>query len=408
MLTDTKLRSLKAKDKVFRIADSNGLTIEVRPTGAKFWRYRYRYVGKPTMLTLGEYPMMGLADARTARDKARGLLKGGANPVQVAQAERAAAVLNAENTFGAIAKELLAKRSKEGLSPGSVARETRLLEKDLVGLANVPIADVTPPMLLTALRKLEKRGVIETAHRARSLASLVFRYAVATGRAKSNPAADLLGALQVPQKQHFASITDPDKVGALLRAIHAYNGTPAVMAALKLAPLVFVRPGELRAARWADIDLEAAEWRYTATKTGTPHIVPLSTQAVAILKALHPVTQRSEFVFPSMRSAKRPMSENTINVALKLLGFDGDTMTGHGFRAMARTILDEVLGFRPDFIEHQLAHAVRDPNGRAYNRTAHLAERTKMMQGWADYLDTLRAGDNKVVALRGKKSGGTR
>lgn len=405
MLTDTKLRSLKAKDKVFRIADSNGLTIEVRPTGAKFWRYRYRYVGKPTMLTLGEYPMMGLADARTARDKAKGLLKAGANPVQVAQAERAAAVLNAENTFGAIAKELLAKRSKEGLSAGSVARETRLLDKDLVGLANVPIADVTPPMLLTALRKLEKRGVIETAHRARALASLVFRYAVATGRAKSNPAADLLGALQAPQKRHFASITDPAKVGALLRAIHAYNGTPAVMAALKLAPLVFVRPGELRAALWADVDLEAAEWRYTATKTGTPHIVPLSTQAVAILKALHPVTQRSEFVFPSMRSAKRPMSENTINVALRLLGFDGDTMSGHGFRAMARTILDEVLGFRPDFIEHQLAHAVRDPNGRAYNRTAHLAERTKMMQAWSDYLDTLRAGDKKVVALRAKKSG---
>ena len=405
MLTDTKLRSLKAKDKVFRIADSNGLTIEVRPTGAKFWRYRYRYVGKPTMLTLGEYPMMGLADARTARDKAKGLLKAGANPVQVAQAERAAAVLNAENTFGAIAKELSAKRSKEGLSAGSVARETRLLDKDLVGLANVPIADVTPPMLLTALRKLEKRGVIETAHRARALASLVFRYAVATGRAKSNPAADLLGALQAPQKRHFASITDPAKVGALLRAIHAYNGTPAVMAALKLAPLVFVRPGELRAALWADVDLEAAEWRYTATKTGTPHIVPLSTQAVAILKALHPVTQRSEFVFPSMRSAKRPMSENTINVALRLLGFDGDTMSGHGFRAMARTILDEVLGFRPDFIEHQLAHAVRDPNGRAYNRTAHLAERTKMMQAWSDYLDTLRAGDKKVVALRAKKSG---
>lgn len=405
MLTDTKLRSLKAKDKVFRIADSNGLTIEVRPTGAKFWRYRYRYVGKPTMLTLGEYPMMGLADARTARDKAKGLLKAGANPVQVAQAERAAAVLNAENTFGAIAKELSAKRSKEGLSAGSVARETRLLDKDLVGLANVPIADVTPPMLLTALRKLEKRGVIETAHRARALASLVFRYAVATGRAKSNPAADLLGALQAPQKRHFASITDPAKVGALLRAIHAYNGTPAVMAALKLAPLVFVRPGELRAALWADVDLEAAEWRYTATKTGTPHIVPLSTQAVAILKALHPVTQRSEFVFPSMRSAKRPMSENTINVALRLLGFDGDTMSGHGFRAMARTILDEVLGFRPDFIEHQLAHAVRDPNGRAYNRTAHLAERTKMMQAWSDYLDTLRAGDKKVVALRAMKSG---
>lgn len=406
MLTDTKLRSLKAKAKVFRIADSNGLTIEVRPTGLKFWRYRYRFASKPTMLTLGEYPAVGLADARAARDSARAQLKAGVNPAQVAQAKRAAGVLNAETTFGAIAKEMLAKRTKEGLSAGSIAREERMVEKELAGLVSVPIADVTAPMLLAALRKVESRGVIETAHRARSLAGMVFRYAIATARATYNPAADLAGALQAPKKQHFASVTDPEKVGDLLRAIHAYQGSPAVMAALKLAPLVFVRPGELRTAQWAHVDLDSAEWRFTASKTRTPHIVPLSTQAVAILTELQPFTQRSDYVFPSIRSAKRPMSENTVNVALKAMGFDGETMTGHGFRAMARTILDEVLGYRPDFIEHQLAHAVRDPNGRAYNRTAHLPERKKMMQGWADYLDNLRTDTSKkVVPLKRNASG---
>ena len=405
-LTDTKLRGLKPEATVYRIADTNGLTIEVRPTGLKFWRYRYRFAGKPTMLTLGEYPATGLADARAARDTARAQLKAGVNPAQVVQAKRAAGVLNAETTFGAIAKEMLAKRTKEGLSAGSIAREERMVEKELAGLVSVPIADVTAPMLLAALRKVESRGVIETAHRARSLAGMVFRYAIATARATYNPAADLAGALQAPKKQHFASVTDPDKVGDLLRAIHAYQGSPTVMAALKLAPLVFVRPGELRTAQWAHIDLDAAEWRFTASKTGTPHIVPLSTQAVAILTELQPFTQRSDYVFPSIRSAKRPMSENTVNVALKAMGFDGETMTGHGFRAMARTILDEVLGYRPDFIEHQLAHAVRDPNGRAYNRTAHLPERRKMMQGWSDYLENLRTDTSKkVVPMKRNASG---
>ena len=405
-LTDTKLRGLKPEATVYRIADTNGLTIEVRPTGLKFWRYRYRFAGKPTMLTLGEYPATGLADARAARDTARAQLKAGVNPAQVVQAKRAAGVLNAETTFGAIAKEMLAKRTKEGLSAGSIAREERMVEKELAGLVSVPIADVTAPMLLAALRKVESRGVIETAHRARSLAGMVFRYAIATARATYNPAADLAGALQAPKKQHFASVTDPDKVGDLLRAIHAYQGSPTVMAALKLAPLVFVRPGELRTAQWAHIDLDAAEWRFTASKTGTPHIVPLSTQAVAILTELQPFTQRSDYVFPSIRSAKRPMSENTVNVALKAMGFDGETMTGHGFRAMARTILDEVLGYRPDFIEHQLAHAVRDLNGRAYNRTAHLPERKKMMQGWSDYLENLRTDTSKkVVPMKRNASG---
>lgn len=390
MLTDTKLRSLKAKVKVYRIADTNGLAIEVRPTGAKFWRYRYRFAGKATMLTLGEYPLMGLADARAARDKARSLLKAGTNPVHVAKAQRVAIAERTENTFGVIANELLAKRAREGLGAGSVKRERRLIDKDLASIRVLPIADVSAPALLAALRKLEANGTIETAHRARSFAGLVFKYAIATGRTDHNPAADLTGALQQPQKKHFASVTDPAKVAKLLQAIHAYRATPVVMSALKLAPLLFVRPGELRSARWEDVDVESAEWRFTASKTKTPHIVPLARQAIGILEDLRPVTQRSEYVFPSLRGARRPMSENAINVALRTLGFDGETMSGHGFRAMARTILDEVLGFRPDYIEHQLAHAVRDPNGRAYNRTAHLAERKKMMQAWADYLDQLR------------------
>ena len=390
MLTDTKLRSLKAKVKVYRIADTNGLAIEVRPTGAKFWRYRYRFAGKATMLTLGEYPLMGLADARAARDKARSLLKAGTNRVHVAKAQRFAIAERTENTFGVIANELLAKRAREGLGAGSVKRERRLIDKDLASIRVLPIADVSAPALLAALRKLEANGTIETAHRARSFAGLVFKYAIATGRTDHNPAADLTGALQQPQKKHFASVTDPAKVAKLLQAIHAYRATPVVMSALKLAPLLFVRPGELRSARWEDVDVESAEWRFTASKTKTPHIVPLARQAIGILEDLRPVTQRSEYVFPSLRGARRPMSENAINVALRTLGFDGETMSGHGFRAMARTILDEVLGFRPDYIEHQLAHAVRDPNGRAYNRTAHLAERKKMMQAWADYLDQLR------------------
>jgi integrase len=399
MLTDTKLRTLKPRESAYRIADTNGLCIEVRPSGAKVWRYRYRYAGKPSIVTMAEYPVMGLAEARSERDRLRALVKGGGNPALAAKIERAAKIEQVETTFGAIATELLAKCAKEGLSPGSVKRERRLIDKDMTAISGMPITEVTAPLLLASLRKLEKRGVVETAHRARALAGRVFRYAIATGRAQNNPADDLAGALEQPQTKHFASVTDPEKIGDLLRAMYSYRGSPVTLAALKLAPMLFVRPGELRKARWADMNLDAAEWRFTASKTGTPHIVPLSSQAVDILQDLRHLTSRSELVFPGVRSAKRPMSENTINAALRYLGFSGDTITGHGFRAMARTVLDEVLGFRPDYIEHQLAHAVRDPLGRAYNRTAHLAERKRMMQAWADYLDQLRE-ETKVVPIR--------
>ncbi|WP_374354294.1 tyrosine-type recombinase/integrase [Thermomonas sp.] len=399
MLTDTKLRTLRPRESAYRIADANGLCIEVRTSGAKVWRYRYRHAGKPSIITMGEYPTMGLADARGERDRLRALVRGGGSPANAARIERAANIEQTATTFGAIAAELLAKRAREGLSAGSVMRERRLIEKDMAAVSEMPITDVTAPLLLAALRKLERRGVVETAHRARSLAGRVFRYAIATGRAHGNPAGDLAGALEQPQTKHFASVTDPTKIGALLRAMYSYRGSPVTVAALKLAPMLFVRPGELRKARWADIDLAAAEWRFTASKTGTPHIVPLSSQVKEILEDLRPLTSRSEFVFPGVRSAKRPMSENTINAALRYLGYSGDIITGHGFRAMARTVLDEVLGFRPDFIEHQLAHAVRDPLGRAYNRTAHLADRKRMMQSWADYLDSLRTNASAVPIL---------
>ena len=399
MLTDTKLKALKVQNASYRLADSNGLCIEVRPTGAKVWRYRYRINDKASMVTIGEYPAVSLQQARTERDKLRAMVKAGTNPAHAQRAAKAANVERNANTFGAIGLEYLAKREREGMTAHSVERDRRALKTYLAPIYDSPISDVTAPMLLAALRKLEQRGVIETTHRARALADRVFKYAIATGRGERNPAADLTGALERLQVRHFPSVTKPEQIGALLRALHSYQGSVVTQAALKLAPLVFVRPGELRHAKWEDIDLDAAEWRYMVTKTKTQHIVPLSTQAVAILRELHPYTKRSAYVFPSERTASRPMSENTINAALRGMGYDRDTMTGHGFRAMARTLLDEVLGFRPDYIEHQLAHTVKDPLGRAYNRTTHLPERTKMMQAWSDYLDALRDDSGKVVSI---------
>lgn len=257
MLTDTKLRTLKARTSPYRLADTNGLCIEMRPSGAKVWRYRYRYAGKASMITMAEYPRMGLAQARAERDRLRALLKGGSNPALAAKIERAAKVETAETTFGVIATEFVAKREKEGMSPGSLKRERRLIEKDLAAVSEMPITEVTAPLLLASLRKLEKRGVIETAHRARSFSGRVFRYAIATGRAEKNPADDLAGALEHTKTKHLASVTDPDKIGDLLQAMYSYTGSPVTLAALKLAPMLFVRPGELRKAQWRDIDLEA-------------------------------------------------------------------------------------------------------------------------------------------------------
>jgi integrase len=257
-----------------------------------------------------------------------------------------------------------------------------------------PIAEITPPELLQVIRKIEARGALETAHRALANCSQVFRYAVATGRATRDPSGDLRGALPPVKEQHFAAVTEPAQAAQILRAIDEYQGSAIVSCALRLAPLVFVRPGELRAAEWAEFELDAAEWRIPGAKMkmGLDHIVPLSTQAVAILREIHALTGSGRYVFPSARTSTRPMSDNAILAAMRRMGIGKEEMSGHGFRAMARTILDEVLGVRVELIEHQLAHAVRDANGRAYNRTAHLPARREMMQQWADYLDGLKQG----------------
>ncbi len=403
-LNETKLRNLRPRAKAYRVSDTGWLCIEVNPNGSKLWRWRYRYLGKESMVSMGAYPHVSLADARRKRDEARALLGSGVNPAAHVRAQKAAMVDRAANSFGAIAAEWF-EQNAHRLTPGTLKRDRRIVERDLAPLiGNTPVSELKAGALLAALKRIQSRGALETAHRARSMTSKFFRYAIATGRAEQNPAANLVGALPAPNKKHFAAITEPQQVGELLRAIYGYSGQPATAAALKLAALTFVRPGELRGARWADIDLDAAEWRYTATKTKTPHIVPLSAQAVEILRELFPLTGRGEYVFPGVRSMRRPMSENTLNAALRRLGFDSSTMTGHGFRAMARTILDEQMGFRPDYIEHQLAHAVRDPNGRAYNRTSYLAERRKMMSSWADHLDGLRADASKVVSIKRSKA----
>ena len=262
-----------------------------------------------------------------------------------------------------------------------------------------PIAEITAPQILKVVQKIEERGALETAHRALGNCGQVFRYAIATGRAKYNPSNDLKGALPPVKSTHFAAVTEPKKVAEILRVLDGYEGTLIVRCALRLAPLVFVRPGELRQAQWEDIELTSAEWHYTVSKTNTQHIVPLSTQAIEILQELHPLTGHGRYLFPSARNPRgdRPMSDNAVLSAMRRMGIDKDEMSGHGFRTMARTIMDEVLGIRPDYLEHQLAHAVKAPNGRAYNRTAHLPERKKMMQSWADYLDTLKAGAEVIL-----------
>ena len=398
-LTDTAVRTAKPADKPRKIFDGGGLYLEISPAGGKWWRLKYRFDGKEKRLSLGVYPDVPLKVARDRRDEARKLLALGTDPSDNRKAAKSVRD-RAANSFEVVAREWFAKYSPNW----AVTHSDRIIarfERDVFPwIGGRPITEITAPELLTTARKIETRGALETAHRALSTCGQVFRYAVATGRAERDPTGDLRGALPPFKGNHFAAITDPKRVGQLLREIEGYQGTFAVNCALRIAPLVFVRPGELRFAQWAHIDLDAAEWRYTATKTDTPHIVPLATQAVAILRELHAVTGHGQYLFPGGRSPRRAMSDNAILAALRRMGIGKDEMSGHGFRAMARTILDEVLGVRPDLIEHQLAHAVRDPNGRAYNRTAHLPERRKMMQQWADYLDKLKAGA-EVIPLHG-------
>ncbi len=399
-LTDTAIRNAKPTGKPFKLFDDRGLFLLVTPSGGKWWRIKYRFDGKEKTLSMGIYPDVTLAKARDRRDELRKLLADGIDPGAHRKAAKSARVERAANSFEVVAREWFTKY-QPGWNAAHGDRIIRRLERDVFpSIGGRPIAEITAPELLAVVRKIETRGALETAHRALGNCGQVLRFAVATGRAQRDPTGDLRGALPPVKGEHFAAITDPKRTAELLRMIGGYQGTLTVNCALRLAPLVFVRPGELRKAEWAHIDLDAAEWCYIVTKTNTPHIVPLSTQAVAILRELQALTGGSRYVFPSARSWQRPMSENAILAALRRMGIAKDEMSGHGFRAMARTILDEVLGVRPDLIEHQLAHAVRDPNGRAYNRTAHLPERRKMMQQWADYLEKLKAGAD-VIPLHG-------
>ena len=405
LLLDVTVRNAKPEDKDKRLNDGSGLYLLIKSDGAKWWRFDYSIEGKRKTLSLGVYPVTGLADARRKAEEARKEISNGTDPSDKRKEKKAAQQLAAENksrldaglpilnSFEYVAREWGTKKVEAWAEKNN--RSKRMLERNIFPtLGGKPITDILPKDILTCLRLVEDRGTIETAHRTLQICGQVFRYAVATGKVDSDITRDLKGALPVSKGVNFAAITDPKHVGALLRVIDAYSGTFTVKSALQIAPLVFVRPGELRQAEWQHIDIESKEWRYFVNKTKAQHIVPLSTQAIEILTQLNRVTGSGRYVFPSIKTpnGSRPMSDMALSTALRCMGFDNTQMSVHGFRAMARTILDEVLGFRVDFIEHQLAHAVRDANGRAYNRTAHLLERHKMMQSWADYLDGLKAG----------------
>lgn len=399
MLTDAAVKNAKPKDKVYRIADSHGLCLEVKPSGHKHWRFRYRFQGKANMLGLGEYPLIPLAKARKMRDEAREMLRDGKDPSKEKQAlkrEQARQGL----TFKDVAEEWT---GKQAWAANTHKRNTDVLTRYIYPeIGTLPVNDLEPPLLLAALRKMEARGIHESTKRAYQLAGSILAYGVASGYCTRNPAADLKGALAPPQVTHYASITDPREVGPLLRAIDGFSGQFITKCALRFAPLVFVRPGELRHAEWSEIDFDSAEWRIPAEKMKKrrPHIVPLSRQALAILHELHSLTGEGKYLFPSLRTASRPISENTINAALRRMGFEKTEMTGHGFRSMASTILHE-QGWPSDVVERQLAHVEGNSVKAAYNYAEHLPERRRMMQSWADYLDGLKAGA-KVTPFRSK------
>ena len=400
-LTDTAIRKAKPREKPYKVADERGMYLEVMPNGSKYWRMKYRHNGKEKRLALGVYPDVSLADAREKRDQARKRLANGIDPGAAKQAEKRTARAETQDSFEALAREWFAKYSPSWAASHS-NKIIRRMERDIFPwIGKQPIAQISAQDLLAVLRRIESRGAIETAHRAHQNCGQVFRYAVATGRAERDPSGDLRGALSLSKKRHHASITDAKEIGPLMRALEGYQGSFVTKCALRMAPRVFVRPGELRKAEWPEFDLDNAEWRIPAEKMKkrVPHIVPLSTQAVAILRDLHALTGEGKYVFPSTRSSSRPMSENTVNGALRRLGYTKDELTGHGFRSMASTLLNE-QGWHRDAIERQLAHAERDSVRAAYNYAEHLPERRKMMQHWADYLDALASGAKVLPILR--------
>jgi integrase len=395
-LTQNEILHAKATDKPRKLFDGDGLYLLVNPNGSKWWRFKYRFDGKERGISFGVYPDVSLKRARELRDNARRLVASAIDP----STKRQQAKIERATTFEGVAREWLGTQAKK-LAPVTFSKARWMLETFIFpDLGSRPMGDITPADLLDVLRKVEKRGTHETAHRVKQRVGQVFRYGIGTRQATRDITQDLRGALAPVVTKNHAAIVDPQGIAQLLRSIDGYQGQPVTAAALKLAPLLFVRPGELRAAEWKEFDLDRAEWRIAAerTKLRKPHLVPLSTQALQILRDLHPLTGQGRYVFPSLRSNSRPMSENTINAALRRLGYSNEEMTGHGFRSLASTCLNE-QGFAPDVIELQLAHKERNKVRAAYNRAERLAERCKMMQTWADYLDGLRAGGN-VVPIR--------
>ena len=392
-ITHVAIVNAKPREKPYRLFDGRGLYLEVAPSGGRWWRFKYRFNGKEKRLSLGVYPDVSLKEAREHLDEVRRKLKGGIDPAEERKSK--SAISDSPplgDTFETVAREWFAKHSP-AWAPGHGDKIIRRLELNIFPwLGAKPIADIKPLELLGVVQRIEQRGANETAHRALQNCGRVFRYAVATGRAERDITRDLLAALAPVVERHHASIVDPKAVGALLRAIDGYAGSLVVRCALRLAPLVFVRPGELRMAEWAEFNLDEGEWRIPAArmKMRAPHFVPLSTQAVEILRELHPLTGNQRFVFPGERSRDRPMSNNTVNAALRRLGYSNEQMTGHGFRSMASTLLNE-QGWHPDAIERQLAHQEQNEIRAAYNYAKHLPERRKMMQAWSDYLYRLRA-----------------
>lgn len=397
-LTVVAIKAAKGRDKPYKLTDGDGLYLTVMPNGSRYWRMNYRHLGKQKTLSFGVWPETGLADAREERDAARKLLARGEDPSEKIKLDRVAATVAAANSFEAVTKEWLAKTERENRSPVTMKKKRWLTDFINASLGKRPIAAISAQEVLIMLRKMESQGKYETAKRLRSTCSQIFRYAIATARADRDVASDLRGALITPQPVHRAAITTSSGAGRLLRAIEAFEGHPNTKVALRLLPHVFVRPGELRHAEWADFDLEKALWRIPShkTKMRRPHIIPLSQQALAIMGGIEHDTEYSSFLFPSLRSVDRPMSENTINAALRSMGFAQEEMTGHGFRAMAATLLNEMGLWHSDAIERQLAHCDNSAVRRAYARGEYWEERVRMMQHWSDHLDFLRDGA-KVV-----------
>ena len=393
MLTVTAVNNAKSKDKPYKLSDEKGLYLLVQATGGKLWRLDYRYESKRKTLALGSYPDVSLAEARNKRDAARKLLAStpSVDPSENRKQEKILSKLNSDNSFEVVAREWWQSHMANKADSHKNKVISRFEQHLFPWIGNYPISEITAPQVMEAVKRIEKLNILETAHRTLQTAGQVFRYAVQTGRAIRDVTADLKGALPPTRIKHMAAFTEPKDVAELLRGIDGFTGTLTVQCALRLSPLVFVRPGELRQAKWKDINLDTGEWRYLVSKTNTDHLVPLSTQAINILKTIHPFSGHGEFVFQNGHSPRRPMSEAAVNAALKRMGYDTkNEITGHGFRAMARTILHERLNIDPHIIEHQLAHTVPDNLGGAYNRTRFIEQRTAMMQRWADYLDEIK------------------